>query len=53
MILGVSGSYLVALTWVTIARAGQCLVNNTSMVLGLSSCVAYECAPRIDRGRTW
>jgi hypothetical protein len=25
---------------------GQCLVNNASMVLGLSSCVAYECAPQ-------
>jgi hypothetical protein len=40
-------SYLVALTWVTISRAGQCLVNNASMVLGLSSYIAYERAPRI------
>jgi hypothetical protein len=39
-------SYFVVLTWVTIARVGQCLVNNTSMVLGPSSCVAYERAPR-------
>jgi hypothetical protein len=39
-------SYGSSSTWVIIARADQCLVNNASMVLGLSSCVAYEHAPQ-------
>jgi hypothetical protein len=31
--------------WVPMSLS-QCLVNNASMVLGLSSCIAYECAPQ-------
>jgi hypothetical protein len=52
-VLGAVANYLVALTWVTIARVDQCLVNNASMELGLSSYIAYERAPQIDRGRPW
>jgi hypothetical protein len=43
----------VVLTWVTIARAGQSLVDNASMVLGLSSYVSYECIPHLERCRPW
>jgi hypothetical protein len=53
MVLGVSGQLSGGTDRVTIARVGQCLVNNASMVLGLSSCVAYERAPRVVRVMLW
>jgi hypothetical protein len=42
--------YLAALTWVTIARAGQGPANNISVVLVLCSYVAYECIPQFVLG---
>ena len=47
-VLGVSGQLSGGSDWVTTAWAGQGLANNASMVLGLSSCIACEHAPRID-----
>jgi hypothetical protein len=45
MVLDLSDQYLVSLTWVTIARVSQGLVDNESMVLGLDNYVGYELTP--------
>jgi hypothetical protein len=37
-------------TWVTIARAGQGLVDNASMVLRLDSCIGYKLIPHLEVG---
>jgi hypothetical protein len=39
------------LTWVTIARASQGLVDNASMVVGLDNWVGYELIPHLNGGR--
>jgi hypothetical protein len=49
-VFGAIGRYLATLPWVTIARAGQVPTYNVSVVLGLRSCVAYECIPRFVLG---
>jgi hypothetical protein len=52
-VLGVSGQLSGGTDLGHNSPTDQCLVNNASMVLGLSRCVAYERIPRIVRGRPW
>jgi hypothetical protein len=52
-VLGVSDQLSGSTARVTVAWIGHCLVNNASLVLGLSNCVAYERIPWIVRCRSW